>query len=290
MTQLDHLHNEETDIVEISPRRTLWRIDIQELWQRHYLIRLLIRKDILASHKQSILGPAWFVLQPVITSLLFVVFFGMFAGLSPRGVPRFLFYLSAMIPWTLFTSINQGVSGCLMANASILGKVYFPRMIMPVVAVGTAGLHFLFKYGVFVIFYISYVFRGTVDNNLHLLDLPLMILILLFISALGLGTGLIFASFSVRYRDFRIALPVLLQTWMFATPVIYPSTMIPEKWKSVFYLNPMAGFIETHRHVVLGTPRPSLLYIIQGAGITGIILLIGLTVFHRAQRNFVDVL
>ncbi len=281
----------EPRVLELVPDRPWWNLELGEVWRRRYLCRLLIRKDLLASHKQSVLGPGWFVVQPLVTSLLFAVFFGLFAGLSPRGVPRFLFYLGAMVPWSYFQAVTLGVAGCLVANGSILGKVYFPRLIAPLVASGVATIHFGLNYAVFLGVWAIRVGVGREGGGWSgLAGLPGAVLLMGNVGLLGLGCGLVFASIGVRYRDFRIALPMVLQAWMFATPVIYPAGVVPEKWRGGYFLNPMAGVLEAHRHLFFGTGMPSRWHLAQGAVVTMLLLLGGVFLFNRTQRNFIDVL
>lgn len=245
---------------------------------------------MLANHKQSILGPVWFVIQPIITSILFAVFFGLFARLTPSGAPRFLFYLSALVPWTFLSAVTMGVANCLTANSAVLSKVYFPRLIAPIVATSVAFLHFLLSFSVFIGFYFLYYFQNDLKVPLSVLHLPFIILLLANTGALGLGTGLLYASIGVRYRDFRFALPIVLQTWMFSTPIIYPSSVVPEIWRPIFFLNPMAGVVETFRYFYFGTPIPKTIYILQGFPISLLIVIIGLFAFNRTQRNFIDII
>jgi lipopolysaccharide transport system permease protein len=277
-------------VVDIVPNRPWWILETRELWARRYLYRLLVAKDLLAAHKQSVLGPVWFIIQPIITAMLFALVFGRFAGLTPHGVPRFLFYLAATVPWTFFQSVALGVSGSLAANTQILGKVYFPRLIAPLVSASVTSIHFVINYGVFVAFYLVYGSRSGHVAQFPLWGAPTALLLVLCAGMGGLGTGMLFASAGVRYRDFRIALPIILQTWMFATPIIYPSDVVPPKWRLLFFANPMAGIVETHRHLFFGTARPDTALILLGTGVAVLLLITGLFAFNRTQRTFIDII
>lgn len=277
-------------VTEITPNQPWWRLEWREIWARRYLWRLLVMKDLLASYKQSLLGPLWFVIQPVITAVLFAVVFGKFAGLTPAGAPRFLFFLAATVPWSFFHATTSGVAGSLVASAPMLGKVYFPRLISPLASAGSAAIHFVLNYLVFVCFYLGYCRLTGYDVPFPAWGPAWIALMILSVAALGLGTGLWFASAGVRYRDIRFSLPVILQTWMFATPIIYPSTIIPERWQALFFLNPMAGIVETHRHVFFGTAAPPPALLALGATTIAILLVTSLFVFNRTQRTFIDVI
>ncbi|NQU40617.1 MAG: ABC transporter permease [Lentisphaerae bacterium] len=277
-------------ITEIRPRQPWWRLEWREMWERRYLWRLLIRKELLASYKQSLLGPVWFVLQPVLSALLYAIFFGKLARLSPIGVPRFLFFLSATVFWTYFQSITMGVAGSLVTNAHILGKVYFPRLIAPLTTAGVTSVHFVVNYIVLIAAYGAYCYRSAYVAQLTLASIPVVLTLALMTLLLGMGTGLWCAALGVRYRDIRISLPVVLQSWMFATPIIYPSSLVPLAWQRIYFMNPMAGIVETHRHLLFGTelPPPALLGV--GVVTTLVVLLSSLFVFNRTQRTFVDVI
>lgn len=277
-------------VVDIAPNRPWWRLEMRELWARRYLYRLLVGKDLLAAHKQSVLGPIWFVIQPIVTAMLFALVFGRFARLTPQGVPRFLFYLAATVPWTFFQSVTLGVSGSLAANTQILGKVYFPRLIAPLVSASVTAIHFAVNYGVFIACYLIFGSRSGHTAQFPPWGAPTVLILILCAGMAGLGTGMLFASAGVRYRDFRIALPIILQTWMFATPIIYPSEVVPPKWRLLFFANPMAGIVETHRHIFFGTPRPDTTLMLLGGCIAGLLLVAGLFVFNRTQRTFIDII
>ncbi|MDA0989635.1 MAG: ABC transporter permease [Verrucomicrobia bacterium] len=276
--------------LDIRPNQPWWRLEWREIWARRYLWRLLVRKDLLASYKQSLLGPLWFVIQPIISALLFAVVFGKLARLAPTGAPRFLYFLAATVPWTLFQSVSTGVAGSLASNTHILGKVYFPRLIAPLTTAGVSTFHFTVNYIVFMGFYAVYCFQTGYPVIFPPYGMVLVAALAFGALLLGMGTGLWCASLGVRYRDIRIGLPVLLQTWMFATPIIYPSSIIPPAWRPLYFLNPMAGIVETHRHLFFGTPLPALPLLATGAVMILLLLSTSLFVFNRTQRTFVAII
>lgn len=277
-------------ITEMSSDQPWWHLGWREIWSRRFLLRLFIRKDLLAAYKQSLLGPVWFVIQPIVTALLFAVVFGRLAGLAPAGAPKILYYLGATVFWTFFHSVSLGVAGSLAAHTPILGKVYFPRLIAPLAAAGVTTVHFVVNYTVFFAAYAGYSFLSGYPFMLSLWGVLLVFVLAALVLLLGTGTGLWCAAAGVRYRDIRISLPVVLQTRMFATPIIYPASIVPAAWQPVFFLNPLAGVVEAHRHLFFGTPLPPLSLLALGVATTVVVLVTGLLVFNRIQPTFVDVI
>ena len=279
-----------TPVTEVGLGQPWWRLEWGEIWNCRYLWRLLVRKELLASYKQSVLGPVWFVIQPVVTALLFALVFGRLAGLTPIGAPRFLFFLAATVPWTYFQSVSQGVAGSLAANSHILGKVYFPRLLAPLAMSGVMTIHFVINYVVFMCVYAGYCYRSGYQVLFPAWGGAIVLVLAIVVLLLGLGTGLWCAAIGVRYRDVRISLPVILQTWMFATPIIYPASIVPPAWQPVFFLNPMASVVELHRHLFFGTPLPPFPLLALGVATTAVILISGLFLFNRVQRTFIDLI
>lgn len=277
-------------VVEIEAGRPWWRGSAREVWSRRDLLLLLLRKDLLASYKQSLLGPAWFVIQPLVTSLVFGLLFGRFAKLSPPGVPPFLFYLGGYVLWTYFHANVSGVASSLSANAAILRKIYFPRAIVPLVAAGVSTVHFVINYAVFLLFYLGYTLFGGYASPLSASSLLLLPLIPLFVALVGTGIGTWLAAWTVTYRDLRLGLPVLLNLWMFATPIIWPMRLVPADRRWLFALNPMMPAVELHRAVFLGTPAPDASLVLLGAAVGLAAVVAGLVIFNRTQGTFVDTL
>lgn len=277
-------------VIEIEAGRPWWRGSAGEVWARRDLVRLLLRKDLLASYKQSLLGPAWFVIQPLVTSLVFGLLFGRFAKLSPPGVPPFLYYLGGYVLWNYFHANVSAVAGSLSANAAILRKIYFPRAIVPLVAAGVSTVHFLINYAVFLLLYAGYLLFAGWSSPLDAQSLLLVPLIPLFVALVGTGIGTWLAAWTVIYRDLRIGLPVILNLWMFATPIIWPLRLVPADLRWLFALNPMTPAVELHRAVFLGTPVPEPALLLIGGAVGAVALVGGVVIFNRTQGTFVDTL
>jgi lipopolysaccharide transport system permease protein len=279
-----------SEIIEIDAGRPWWRPNLRELWGKRDLFLLLLRKDLLASYKQSLLGPAWFVIQPLVTSLVFGLLFGRFARLSPPKVPPFLYFLAGLVFWHYFQSTVSNVSASLVANASILRKIYFPRLITPLVAAGVNTIHFAVNYLLFLAIYALYAFSGWGGGALSPKTLWLAPLVVLFVCIVALGIGLWLAAWTVTYRDLRIGMPVILSFWMFATPIIWPLRLVPPSKRWLFGLNPMAAAVELHRAVFLGVPIPDARLLVMGAAVGIAAVVIGFLFFNRAQGTLVDTL
>lgn len=257
----------------------------------HYrdLLFLLVRRDFLAKYKQTILGPAWFILQPLLTTLVFTVIFGRIAKVPTDGVPPMLFYLCGLLPWSYFAQCLAGVSASLVVNANLFSKVYFPRLIVPLSIVMSNFFSFLLQLATFLAFYFYFKFftpaGAEMDLNRVVFLLPLLFLQTV---AIGLGVGLWIASLTVKYRDFQHLVPFMTQIWMYATPIIYPVSAIPEAWRFVLALNPMSGIVESYRYAFFGAGFVDPRYLMISAAVTIVILTGGLLTFNKVQRTFVD--
>lgn len=273
-------------ITHIKAGQPWWIINWRELLDNRDLFWLTVQRDLTAIYKQSVLGPLWFVLQPVLTTVVFTVVFGNFAKISTDGLPPFLFYMSGLVLWNYFQGVLNGVASSLVSNAGILRKVYFPRLLPPLTSVVTYLGHFLINFCVFIGFFLFFLIKGSaIHPSWWILLLPGLIL---HCACVGLGAGLWLSAMTIKYRDVSFALPFLTQLWMYATPVIYPASEVSAKWKWVIAVNPMAGVIELNRFAFLGSGSPDRT-ILMVSFLVGIGLLIsGLFVFNRAQRTFVD--
>jgi len=273
-------------ITHIKARQPWWIINWRELVDNRDLFWLTVQRDLTAIYKQSVLGPLWFVLQPVLTTVVFTVVFGNFAKISTDGLPPFLFYMSGLVLWNYFQGVLNGAASSLMSNAGILRKVYFPRLLPPLTSVVTYLGHFLINFLVFLGFFAFFFFKGSaIHPSWWILLLPVLIF---HCACVGLGAGLWLSAMTIKYRDVSFALPFLTQLWMYATPVIYPASEVSAKWKWVIAVNPMAGVIEVNRFAFLGSGSPDRVILIVSF-LVGIGLLIsGVFVFNRAQRTFVD--
>lgn len=268
-------------ILVIRPSKGWTALDLAELWQYRELMFFLSWRDIQVRYKQTALGVAWAVIQPVFTMVVFSVFFGRLAGISSDGLPYPIFVLCALLPWQLFAYSLTESSNSLVANQQLITKVYFPRLVIPV-SVVLASL---------VDFVIAFVVLIGMMGYYHIIPtqaiwtLPLFVLLAV---SVALGVGLWLSALNVRYRDVRYALPFLTQVWMLATPIAYPSSLLPKQWRAVYGLNPMAGVVEGFRWALLGTATSPAALLTVSVFVTLVILLSGLYYFRRMERTFAD--
>jgi len=265
-----------------------WWIDWQEIWEYRDLLWFLVLREFTAVYKQSILGPLWFIIQPLATTLVFTVIFGNIAKIGTDGLPPLLFYMSGMVMWSYFQGCMNGISTTLIQNVNLFGKVYFPRLTVPFALVLSNFGQFLLNLVVFLGFYFFYLFfsESFIRPNFFIFLLPLLVL---QCAIVGLGVGLWLSALTVKYRDLRFALPFLSQLWLFATPIVYPaSSVVQAKWRLLLAMNPMSGIVELNRYAFLGTGTTDGSFICVSMG-SGILLLVtGLFLFNKIQRTFVD--
>lgn len=272
----------------IQPKNSLLQVDFRELWQYRDLYRMLVKRDIVVWYKQTILGPLWFFIQPILTTIMFMIVFGGIAKIGTDGIPQPLFYLAGICLWNYFAeSLNQ-TSNTFIQNSALFGKVYFPRLVVPFATVTSnlvrLGIQLLLF--VFVYLYFAFFTEATVTPNLYICLVPLLILLL---SGLALGFGVLFSSLTTKYRDLTFLLSFLVQLWMYATPVIYPlSTIENPTLKTLMLLNPMTAILETFKYAVLGVGQFRFEYLTYSALFTLFIMAIGIVVFNKEQRTFMD--
>ena len=261
-------------------------IDIKELFKYKDLIFLFFKRNYATRYKQTILGPLWLILNPLITVTLYAFVFGNLAGLSTDGIPQFVFYLCSNALWTFFSTSLTQTSGTFTANAAIMGKVYFPRLIMPISSVITGMLDLAIQLGMLVIIMIGYAISSYHFNiGSTVLLAPIIIL---QAGILGLGCGIIIAALTTKYRDLVVLVDFGVQLWMYATPVVYTAGLIPEKYTSIYMLNPMAPIMECWRSAVIGTGK--FLWGYWGISwiITLIVLFLGVILFSKIEKTFMD--
>ncbi len=265
-----------------------WIIDWRELWEYRDLIGIMTRRDLTSAYKQSVLGPLWFVLQPLMTTLVFTVVFGKIAKIGTDGLPPILFYMSGMLTWNFFAMTMNSVSSTLTSNIGLFGKVYFPRLSIPVVKIlvnsATLALNFL----MFLSFWSYYRFftDATMPPAWHMLAiLP----ILFYVGTLGMGMGLLLSSMTIKYRDIKFFLPFFSMLWMYASPIIYPASVVPERWRWVVLYNPMSWAVEATRKMLAGQGTFDMTQVLMGGVFVLVLLVFGLFAFNRVQRTFVDI-
>ena len=231
------------------------------------------------------MGPAWAVIQPLLTTIVFTVVFGKLAGLSAKGVPSFLFYLSGTVAWQYFSSALTQTSDTFVENAAILGKVYFPRIVMPISTVITNLINFFIQFGIFSVLIVIYALMGKIHPNTYVLMLPILIL---HMAMFGLGTGIIISAATTKYRDLRLLVSFGVQLWMYATPVAYDINIIPDRLRDIYMLNPMTPVINAFRTAFLGIGSFDLKSYLISWIVTAVILFIGIILFSRVEKTFVD--
>lgn len=270
----------------IRPRSGWFDINLSELRQYKDLILLFVRRDFVAQYKQTILGPLWFLLQPLAMTLVFTVIFGQIAHIPTDGLPPILFYMAGTVTWTYFANCLTSTSNTFIANAGIFGKVYFPRLVAPISVVITNLLTFAIQFGLFLAFLFYYYFAGSsIQPNLWILLTPLLLILL---ATLGLGFGILIASVTTKYRDLTFAVGFGVQLWMYATPIVYPLSQVPAKWVWLFVLNPMTAIVESFRYAFLGAGAIQAWQLGVSFGMTVVILAIGIVLFSRIEKTFMD--
>lgn len=257
---------------------------LNDLSKSKDLIYLLVKRDFITFYKQTILGPLWFVIQPVLTTIVFTVIFGKVAKIPTDGIPPFLFYMAGVIPWMYFSSCLDKTSKTFLENSGLFGKVFFPRLVIPISIVISNLINFLIQFCIFIIF-IFYFIDSSISPNLFILLSPFLIF---QTAALGMGVGILISSLSIKYRDITFILGFLIQLWMYASPIVYPLSRVPDKWKWVMSLNPMSNVIESFRYMFLGQGYVTFQNLLISLLITFLVFFVGIYYFSKSERNFVD--
>ena len=269
----------------IESRHSLFDINLKELWHYRDLLVLFVRRDFVTVYKQTILGPLWFFIQPLLTTITFTIIFGNVAQLSTDGAPKVVFYMAGITLWGYFSTCLTTVSGVFNANAGIFGKVYFPRLIMPL----TIVISNLMKFGVQFLLFICFVVYFTLQNQIHpnswILLTPLIIVLMALIS---MGIGLILSSMTTKYKDLNQLIGFGVQLFMYATPVIYPSSSVPQNYQWVVELNPLVGLFDYMRYAYLGVGNFNFSNLVYPSIFSIVILAIGILVFNKTQKTFMD--
>ena len=279
--------------VEIEPRKGFGKLNLEELWQYRDLVYLLARRSFVSIYKQTVLGPAWAVLQPLLTTLIFTVVFGKIANLSTDGVPQFLFYMCGNVPWNFFAKCMEKTAHTFLENEKIFGKVYFPRLSAPIATVLVTFVNFAIQFALFLCFLAFYAFQSSPAVSVNWGLACLLPLVLLEMGMLGLGVGVAVSALTVRYRDLSMLISFGVSLWMYVSPVAYPASLMMAnypKFAGIYMLNPMAPVIEYFRAAFLGTNTFNPLYLLLSAGVTLVVLAGGVLLFNRAEKNFVDMI
>ena len=286
---MDNNNQEWTTV--IKPKESLLQVNLKEIWDYRDLCSLFIRRNITTQFKQTVLGPLWYIIQPTMTVIMYMVVFGGIAQISTDGLPQPLFYLSGICLWQYFNDCLSKTSSTFTANAGIFGKVYFPRLVVPIANVISNLLRFSIQFGLFLIVYAVYLIFGIegydqIHTNWYVLLLPLLIVML---AGLALGFGILFSSMTTKYRDMSLLLDYFVRLWMYATPVIYPlSTITNEKLRMIMSLNPLTGITEAFKYGMLGHGEFSWTMLAYSFAFMLLLLAVGIIIFNRVQKTFMD--
>lgn len=275
----------------IQNKSSLFRLDLHEVWRYRDLLRMYVKRDIITFYKQTILGPMWFFIQPIMTTIMFMFVFGGIAGISTDGVPQAVFYLAGLVCWNYFADCLTKCSDTFNANQQIFGKVYFPRLIVPFSIVISNMVKMGIQLVLFLVVYAYYfIVLGTFEINWTIVLFPVLLLML---ASLGLGFGLVISSLTTKYRDLRFLITFGVQLWMYATPVIYPLSVMKQNYPDkiwVIVANPLTAIIETFKYGFTGVGVFEWNYLLYSFVMSIAVLLIGIIVFNRVQKNFMDVI
>ena len=273
--------------MRIRPHERLWHIDLGEIWRYRDLIELFVRRNIVVQYKQTILGPLWYLIQPILTVIMNMVVFGGIAKMSTDGMPQAIFYMAGNICWFYFSDCLNQSSSTFTANQDMFGKVYFPRLVVPIAVVISNLLRFAIQAGLFVVLYLYFFFNGAdIAMNWAILLTPVFIVML---AGLGLGFGILISSLTTKYRDFTILFTFIVQLWMYATPIVYPLSMVEDgTLRTLILANPMTSIIEAFKYATLGQGYFSWFALGYSFLFMSILLLFSIVIFNKVQRNFMD--
>jgi lipopolysaccharide transport system permease protein len=270
----------------IKPQRKLLALPLAELWRYRDLTAMFVRRDFVSVYKQTILGPLWYLIQPLLTTITFTVIFGNIAKLPTDGLPQFLFYMSGTVIWTYFSTCLIKTSDTFIGNVNLFGKVYFPRLAVPVSILISNLISFVIQFAFFLLFMAYFAWRGSVLRpNAWIFFTPVLLLIM---AGLGLGFGILISSLTTKYRDLRFLVQFGITLLMYATPVIYPVSSIPARYQALIWLNPMTSIIETFRFAFLGAGTANWLQLAYSFVFMLVVVAVGAIVFNRVEATFMD--
>ena len=273
------------DIV-IKPKTGWFDIDFRELWRFRDLIGMFVQRDFVTIYKQTILGPLWYIIQPLFSTIVFTIIFGKVAKISTDSLPPFLFYMAGNIMWNYFSTCLNATAGTFNNNASIFGKVYFPRLTVPLATVIVNFLQFFIQFFLFMAFYLYFYAQGaSITPTIWIFGLPIL---LLQMGLLSFGLGILLSSMTTKYKDLRFALGFLVQLWMYGTPVVYPLSQIPEWLLPYYVLNPMVAIIECFRYAFFGTSVITISHICISWFVMMLLVVSGVVLFSRIEKTFMD--
>lgn len=272
-----------TEIIEA--RHSLLDLKLKEVWNYKDLVYMFVKRDFISGFKQTILGPIWFFINPVFTTITFLIVFGKIARLPTDGAPPLLFYLSGVTLWNYFSSCLIGTSSTFVGNAGIFGKVYFPRLVTPISIVMSNLMRFGVQFLLFLMVWIYYLFKGEIQPNIWIVATPFLIVLM---ALFALGTGMIFSSLTTKYKDLSMLLVFGVNLYMYATPVIYPTSSLPGFFKKLAFYNPLTGIFECFKYAWLGAGDFSPLMLIISSVIIFLLLIAGTLIFNKVEKTFMD--
>ncbi len=277
--------NPNWDLV-IRPKSGWFDLHLSDLWRYRDLTMLFVWRDFVAQYKQTILGPLWYLIQPLFSTIVFTVVFGRVAKIPTDGLPPFLFYMAGVTCWSYFAECLTRTSGTFITNAGLFGKVYFPRLTVPLSIVISNILKFGIQFLFFIGFLAYFMINGApIRPNFRIFLMPYLLLLM---AGLGLGAGIIISALTTKYRDLQQLVAFGVQLLMYATPVVYPLSEVPDKYKWLALANPMAPIIETFRYAFLGSGSFNVAYLLYSTFTTLILLLLGVILFNRVEKTFMD--
>ncbi len=286
MNQEQKTNNEPQWDMVIKPKTGWFDIDLKELWRYRDLITMFVKRDFVTLYKQTILGPLWYIIQPLFTTLVFTIIFGRVAKISTDSLPPFLFYMAGNVMWGYFAGSLTSTSDTFNTNAQIFGKVYFPRLTVPLATVIVNFLQFGIQLVLFIGFYLYFMLKGVpIRPTWWLIGLPAL---LLQMAILSFGLGILLSSMTTKYKDLRFAMAFVVQLWMYATPIVYPLSQIPDWLLPYYVLNPMVAIVESFRFMFFGTSVIQWSQIGISWGMTLILLFFGIVLFSRIEKTFMD--
>lgn len=282
----ENINAEEQWTEVIKPHASVFDLHLKDVWRYRDLLYMFVRRNFVVVYKQTILGPLWFFIQPILTTIMFMVVFGGIAGISTGGVPQPVFYMAGITVWNFFSSTLTSTSSVFVTNASIFGKVYFPRLIMPLSIVVSGVMTMLIQFALFLFEWAYFMIKGAgMHPNGYLLLVPSIIIVSAF---LALGFGLIFSAMTTKYRDLTQLLSFAIQLAMYATPIIYPMSKIPAKYAWAIKINPVSSLVETFRYAFTGSGIISWWMLGYSLLFTIVIMFLGTIIFTKVERNFMD--
>lgn len=269
----------------IQPKNKLFDLKLKELWQYRDLIVMFVKRDFKTMYKQTILGPLWIIINPILTTLMQVLVFGNIANISTDGMPQFVFYMAGNTLWLYFSGCLTKTSNTFVGNAAVFGKVYFPRLVTPISTVLSGLISFAVQFGIFLVAIIYYAVQGVIRPNGLALLFPVLVLML---ALLGMGCGIIISALTTKYRDLAVLVTFGVQLWMYGSAIVFPVSSLPETWRDFIMLNPVVPVVEAFRYAFTGHGTFSPKYLGISACVTLVVLFIGIIIFNKVEKTFMD--